>query len=217
MFIELNYRMKWTISSALSITIKHFTLIISKEHPFAPPSLHCWYQMNGRGGKTHRWFFVCRRCITSIITKSPCAHNSPRPGLAGHQPHAGPTLASLIKLPRLKTLALLNAPISPHCICHRCCISHGCVSVSCPRAPMSAHHSVEAGHWLAGARPQLSLASLASPASAPGHCSPQPTYPPQQQPLVCSLTLTLHIRQSALLEQALWWALWDAQVLWKDK
>ena len=107
MFIELNYRMKWTfsISSALSITIKHFTLIISKEHPFAPPSLYCWYQMNGRGDKTHRWFFVCRRCITSIITKSPCAHNSPRPGLAGHQPHAGPTLASLIKTAKAQNTA----------------------------------------------------------------------------------------------------------------
>ena len=30
---------------------------------------------------------------------------------------------------------------------------------------------------LARARPQLSLASLASPASAPGHCSPHLTYP----------------------------------------
>ena len=131
--------------------------------------------------QTHRWFFVCRRCITSFITKT---HNSPSPGLAGHQPHAGPNtrIPELIKLPRLKTLPLLNAPISSRCICHHCCISHSLTvsDVSCPQGPDVSPSSVLelvslTANW---PEPGLSSAShLWHLQPRPGHCSPHLTYP----------------------------------------
>ena len=87
----------------------------------------------------------------------------------------GPTLASLSSDKTAKahfSLPLLNAPISSRCICHQCIISHylSVSDVSCPRGSDVSHHQCwgwcHTDSQLASARPQLSLASLASPASA---------------------------------------------------